>query len=134
MTISQRKLYEQILFGCQRSVFSVSVFFSDDPTRSLSGLILKNNVRAHFEKFPPEVTNFIKQECLNNIGDQSPLIRATIGILVTTIVAKGELRNWPELLPHLCQCLDSEEYNVCEVSTGSVLESGAVFPAKRLPF
>lgn len=101
------------------------LFLSDDPTRSLSGLILKNNVRAHFEKFPPEVTNFIKQECLNNIGDQSPLIRATIGILVTTIVAKGELRNWPELLPHLCQCLDSEEYNVCEVCTAFVLTTGS---------
>jgi transportin-1 len=48
--------------------------------------------------FPAEVTTFIKQECLSSIGDQSPLIRATIGILVTTIVAKGELRNWQELL------------------------------------
>lgn len=28
----------------------------EDPTRSLSGLILKNNVRAHFDKFPPEVS------------------------------------------------------------------------------
>lgn len=92
----------------------------DDPTRSLSGLILKNNVRAHFEKFPPEVTNFIKQECLNSIGDLSPLIRATIGILITTIVAKGELRNWPELLPHLSQCLESEDYNVCEGAFGAL--------------
>jgi len=91
------------------------IFISDDPTRSLSGLILKNNVRAHFEKFPPEVSTFIKQECLNSIGDPSPLIRATIGILITTIVAKGDLRNWPELLPALCQCLDSEDYSVCEV-------------------
>ncbi|XP_060578351.1 transportin-1-like, partial [Ruditapes philippinarum] len=87
----------------------------DDPTRSLSGLILKNNVRAQFEKFPPEVASFIKSECLNSIGDPSPLIRATIGILITTIVAKGDLRNWQELLPALCQCLDSEDYSVCEV-------------------
>ena len=48
-------------------------------------------------------------------GPRSALIRATIGILITTIVAKGELRNWPELLPALCQCLDSDDYNVCEV-------------------
>lgn len=94
----------------------MSLFCIDDPTRSLSGLILKNNVRAHFEKFPAEVTTFIKQECLSSIGDQSPLIRATIGILVTTIVAKGELRNWQELLPSLCNSLDSDDYNVCEVS------------------
>ncbi|XP_052073845.1 transportin-1-like isoform X1 [Mytilus californianus] len=92
----------------------------DDPTRSLSGLILKNNVRAHFEKFPSEVTTFIKQECLNNIGDPSPLIRATIGILVTTIVAKGELRNWQELLPSLCNSLDSDDYNVCEGAFGAL--------------
>lgn len=88
---------------------------SDEPTRSLSGLILKNNVRAHYHKFPPEVTNFIKAECLGSIGDSSALIRATIGILITTIAAKGELTNWMELLPSLCQCLDSEDYNVCEV-------------------
>ena len=92
------------------------MFFPDEPTRSLSGLILKNNVRAHYEKFPSEVTEFIKQECLSSIGDPSPLIRATIGILITTIAAKGGLENWSELLPRLCQSLDSEDYNVCEVS------------------
>lgn len=51
----------------------------DEPTRSLSGLILKNNVKAHYQNFPPNVADFIKRECLNNIGDPSPLIRATIG-------------------------------------------------------
>lgn len=92
-------------------------YFSDDPSRSLSGLILKNNVRAHFEQFPPEVASFIKHECLNSIGDHSPLIRATIGIIITNIISKGELQNWPEVLPHLCACLDSDDYNTCEVST-----------------
>ena len=72
-------------------------------------------MRANFEKFPAEVSSFIKAECLNSIGDPSALIRATIGILITTIVAKGDLRNWPELLPTLCQCLDSDDYNACEV-------------------
>ena len=63
---------------------------TDEPTRSLSGLILKNNVRDHFHKFVPEVTSFIKQECLSAIGDPSPLIRATVGILITTIASKGK--------------------------------------------
>ena len=53
----------------------------DEPTRSLSGLILKNNVKAHYDAFPPTVKNFVKQECLNAIGDPSALIRATIGRL-----------------------------------------------------
>lgn len=92
----------------------------DEPTRSLSGLILKNNVKAHFDKFPKEVGDFIKAECLESVGDSSPLIRATVGILITTIASKGELTQWPELLPRLCQLLDSEDYNVCEGSFGAL--------------
>lgn len=38
-----------------------------------------------------------------------------LGILITTIASKGELQNWPELLPKLCSLLDSEDYNTCEV-------------------
>ncbi|XP_044047247.1 transportin-2 isoform X1 [Siniperca chuatsi] len=92
----------------------------DEPTRSLSGLILKNNVKAHYQNFPPNVADFIKRECLNNIGDPSPLIRATIGILITTIASKGELQTWPELLPQLCNLLNSEDYNTCEGSFGAL--------------
>ncbi|KAJ1530932.1 hypothetical protein ONE63_005770 [Megalurothrips usitatus] len=92
----------------------------DEPTRSLSGLILKNNVKAHFHKFLPEVSEFIKQECLNAVGDPSPLIRATVGILITTIASKGELTSWPELLPALVILLDSVDYNACEGSFGAL--------------
>lgn len=109
-------LSDILLLNSHYIYFFVFASFADEPTRSLSGLILKNNVRAHYEKFPAEVTTFIKAECLNSIGDPSPLIRATIGILVTTIAAKGGVENWPELLPRLCQYLDSEDYTVCEVS------------------
>lgn len=38
-----------------------------------------------------------------------------IGILITTIASKGELQMWPELLPQLCNLLNSEDYNTCEV-------------------
>ena len=84
----------------------------DEPTRSLSGLILKNNVRAHFHKFPATVADFIRSECLSAIGDPSPLIRATVGILITTISSRGELANWPELLPKLCNMLDSQVFTL----------------------
>uniref|UniRef100_A0A671LLU0 Transportin-1 n=1 Tax=Sinocyclocheilus anshuiensis TaxID=1608454 RepID=A0A671LLU0_9TELE len=92
----------------------------DEATRSLSGLILKNNVKAHYQNFPNGVSDFIKNECLQNIGDSSPLIRATVGILITTIASKGELQNWPELLPKLCLQLDSEDYNTCEGAFGAL--------------
>lgn len=100
---------------CRNYGLTLIYFISDEPTRSLSGLILKNNVKSHYHTFPDQVKEFIKSECLEAIGDPSPLIRATIGILVTTIAAKGDLTNWPQLLPTLCQLLDSEDYNVCEV-------------------
>jgi len=92
----------------------------DEPTRSLSGLILKNNVRAHLHQFPSEVTEFIKAECLNSVGDSSPLIRATVGILITTIASKGELTNWQDLLPKLCTLLDSNDVHACEGAFGAL--------------
>jgi len=92
----------------------------DEATRSLSGLILKNNVKAHYNQFPKEVTVFIKEECLKAVGDPSPLIRATVGILITTIASKGDIQNWPELLPRLCEMLDSENYTVCEGAFGAL--------------
>ena len=62
----------------------------DEATRSLSGLILKNNVKLHYNEFPEQVRTFIKSECLKAVGDPSPLIRATVGILITTIASKGK--------------------------------------------
>uniref|UniRef100_A0A8C1RBS7 Transportin 1 n=2 Tax=Cyprinus carpio TaxID=7962 RepID=A0A8C1RBS7_CYPCA len=61
----------------------------DEPTRSLSGLILKNNVKAHYQNFPNGVSDFIKNECLQNIGDSSPLIRATVGDLALSHVSRS---------------------------------------------
>jgi hypothetical protein len=92
----------------------------DDATRSLSGLILKNNAKAFFDKFPDWCKSFIKRECLQCIGDPSQLIRATIGILITTIVSKNGLDQWPELLPTLCSQLDSDTYTMCEGSFGAL--------------
>ncbi|XP_050313589.1 transportin-1 isoform X2 [Anthonomus grandis grandis] len=92
----------------------------DEPTRSLSGLILKNNVKTHFNNLQPTVTNYIKSECLQAVGDPSPLIRATVGILITTVASKGNLSTWPELLPALCNMLDSTDYNVCEGAFGAL--------------
>lgn len=92
----------------------------DEATRSLSGLILKNNIRSHAQNLQLEIVEYIKQECLQAVGDPSPLIRATVGILITTIASKGTLVNWPSLLPTLCDMLDSQDYNVCEGAFGAL--------------
>ena len=75
-------------YSITRENFSIeSLMFA---VLSFSGLILKNNVKAHFNQFPKDVSTFIKAECLKAVGDQSPLIRATVGILITTIASKGK--------------------------------------------
>jgi len=92
----------------------------DEHSRSLSGLILKNNVKAHLHTYPPDLIEFLKQQCLAAIGDRSPLIRATIGVLLTTIASKSDLRHWSDLLPKLCQLLDSQDYNTIEGAFGAL--------------
>jgi len=92
----------------------------DDATRSLAGLILKNNVRQQYSDFPPSVGEFIQMECLKSVGDPSALIRATVGILITTIAAKIRLPTWKDLLPTLCNYLDSNDYHTCEGAFGAL--------------
>jgi len=79
--------------------------YLDDATRSLAGLILKNNLKQYYDEFPVETINLIKYECLNSLSDQSCLIRATVGILITTIHYKSKY--WPELIPNLINLLDT---------------------------
>lgn len=57
----------------------------------------------------------MKQESLSVVTDASPIIRATAGTLVSTIALCGQLVKWPELLPTLCQLIDSTEQLACEV-------------------
>lgn len=35
-------------------------------------------------------------------------------------IPPGELTQWPELLPRLCEMLDSEDYSVCEGAFGAL--------------
>ncbi|NXH78335.1 TNPO2 protein, partial [Hydrobates tethys] len=42
------------------------------------------------------------------------------GILITTIASKGELQMWPELLPQLCNLLNSEDYNTAQGAFGAL--------------
>lgn len=86
-----------------------------ESTRAIAGLILKNNVKLYYSNFPEEIRSFIHQRSLSAIDDPSPLIRATAGTLISTIAMRGGLTNWPDLLPTLCQYIESSRYFTCEV-------------------
>ncbi|CAG5094261.1 Oidioi.mRNA.OKI2018_I69.XSR.g13398.t1.cds [Oikopleura dioica] len=82
-----------------------------ETTRSLAGLILKNNIRQYFNVMNPQVMmqrlHFIKSEVIKAVSDPSQLIRATGSIVVTTLASKVGLQYWPELFPCLHQMLDT---------------------------
>ena len=81
------------------------------------------NVEDDFHKFPPAVVNYIKSECLSTMGlGLSPIIRSTVGLLMAMITARGGLVNWPELLPKLCQMLDSPEESVRDDALSTLQE------------
>eukprot|EP00732_Lithocolla_globosa_P001503 Lithocolla_globosa_v1_NODE_763_length_3322_cov_30.849403.p1 type:complete len:909 gc:universal NODE_763_length_3322_cov_30.849403:3268-542(-) len=92
----------------------------EEGVRAMAGLLLKNNVRTYYDAFHPQVKEYIKQNCLDSVGDPQRLVRDTIGIVITTIVTRGKLKDWPGLLPGLCQLLDHTDPAVVEGTFGAL--------------
>lgn len=105
--------YTSIKYILLWSKCNIISIITDEDVRSHSGYILKSNVEDHFHDFPQAVADLIQSECLSALGfaELSPLIRATVGLLVATI-ARGRPANWPDLLPKLCEILDSTKDSV----------------------
>ncbi|VDN02526.1 unnamed protein product [Thelazia callipaeda] len=88
--------------------------------RSLAGLILKNSIRLLWERLPEPVRQFVRNKTLQAISDSHPLIRATVGIVVTSIVLHEGISQWPTLLPTLCNMLESSDMNFQEGAMGAI--------------
>lgn len=56
----------------------------------------------------------LEKKSLELLRDPSPTIRATVGILISTIAASGDLMSWTELLPTLGQLLVTGETHIVE--------------------
>lgn len=94
----------------------------DERTRTMSCLLLKNNIRKHYQSFPDELKEYIKKSSLDLLRDSSSVIRATVGVLITNVAATGELFTWTDLLPTLGQLLNSNQIEIVE-SAFSALHS-----------
>ncbi|GMT14401.1 hypothetical protein PFISCL1PPCAC_5698, partial [Pristionchus fissidentatus] len=92
-------------FGCYLAYILGVMSTEDVAKRSLAGIILKNNMRTQWTKLTPDVKDFIRTKVLSAIGDESPLIRATVGIILTTVVVEEGIDEWPMLLPTLRELL-----------------------------
>ncbi|KAJ1985351.1 hypothetical protein H4R34_000005 [Dimargaris verticillata] len=89
-------------------------------TRAVAGLILKNNVRMHFHEISPPVMEYVKAHSLEALGDPDAMVRSTVGIVITTILTRGGLAAWPQVLSRLMELLDHQDYNVVEGAFGAL--------------
>lgn len=88
----------------------------DEMTRSLAGLILKNNCRKLYTKFPHDLRVFIRRKSLELLTDTSHTIRSTAGILIVSVVVAGAVNHWPDLWPTLGDLLSHPSEGVVETS------------------
>lgn len=79
--------------------------------RTVAGLLLKNHIKEVYSHLPEEVKEYIKQQVLACVGDAATTVRRTVGSIISMIILKGSLKDWPALLPVLIQHLDSGDMN-----------------------
>lgn len=72
----------------------------DNLTRSIAGLTLKNNLLNNFNQTPLSVLDHVKRVSLRSLDSPDPdsTVRRTIGSVITAIVVRGQVLNWPESL------------------------------------
>uniref|UniRef100_A0A915P1V8 Transportin-1 n=2 Tax=Meloidogyne TaxID=189290 RepID=A0A915P1V8_9BILA len=88
--------------------------------RAMSGLLLKNTIKNNWPNLPEPIKLYVKRNCFGAIGDGSPLVRATVGIIITTIFLHENVEKWPELLPTLCHFLETHDNNFNEGTLGAL--------------
>lgn len=83
--------------------------------RSTAGLVLKNNLRTDFQDLSPDVLGYIKSGAEKALIDHHDLIRSVAGTIITTIVTRGGIVNWPEILQRFMDMADSPDPIIQEV-------------------
>jgi hypothetical protein len=76
---------------------------------------LKNNLRTDFQDLPPDVLAYIKAGAEKALVDQHDLIRSVSGTIITTIVTRGGINNWPEILHRFMDMAESPDPIIQEV-------------------
>ncbi|KAF5307987.1 hypothetical protein FQR65_LT06555 [Abscondita terminalis] len=103
----------------------------EEHIRSLSAIILKNNILTNFETFSQEILNCIRYECFNLLIDTSNNVRSSVTTLIGTLLWKGELSNWPDLIPKLCTLLDSSDEELSDTALTTLFKICEEYMLKR---
>ncbi|KAI6228605.1 Importin-beta domain-containing protein [Aphelenchoides fujianensis] len=133
-------------FYCYLSYILGELRETEVSQRALSGLLLKSSIKQYWAQIPMNIRQFLKQNCFSAIAEESPLLRATVGIIITTVFTHEGCANWPELMPVLCEMLEAENQfkvagalsslqKICEDSADRIVfEEARILIAKILPF
>ncbi|KAF7639288.1 Importin N-terminal domain-containing protein [Meloidogyne graminicola] len=82
--------------------------------RAMSGLLLKNTIKNNWPNLPDDIKLYIKRNCFGAIGDNSSLVRATVGIILTTIFLheNGTLGAIQKICEDSAACFRQEDVNL----------------------
>jgi transportin-1 len=78
--------------------------------------VLKNNLRTDFQDLTPDVLAYIKSGAEKALVDRYDLIRSVAGTIITTVVTRGGINNWPQILQRFMEMAESQDAIVQEVS------------------
>jgi transportin-1 len=85
----------------------------DQYIRSVAGLTLKNNIRSYYPTIAPQVLEYVKECCLQHVGDNE--VGKAVSLVIAAIVQRGQIQNWPQAIQVLLEKLDSPNPVVVEV-------------------
>jgi transportin-1 len=76
---------------------------------------LKNNLRVYYQEITPAVLSYIKSGAEKALVDRHDLIRSVSGTIITTIVTRGGIMHWPEILQRYMEMAESPDPILQEV-------------------
>ena len=81
---------------------------TDEHTRQLAFILLKNNVKRIYPSMPQQLKHRIKETTLSILGDETRNLRHMVGVVVTGILQNSTygFEDWPELLPKIVEALE----------------------------
>lgn len=91
-----------------------------DSHRAVAGLLLKNSLNQRTG--PPagetdaRALTYVKGTILTGLQDTDQMIRQTVGAVITSLLSNEEPGAWPEALDALTKGMNSQDFNLVEVS------------------
>lgn len=95
--------------GLEGQMGAASVEKATEGVRQAAGLLLKNNLVVLYKNLTSEMRSYINIELLTALNDSSKYVRSAVAVCITAIVSTGGLQVWPDLIPTLIGCLDSNQ-------------------------